>query len=150
MVSNAATSLFVMIKSKFAHPSCCLANIFSNTGHRYHAHPAETRTQSFITIDFQRLIVPCETASMRDISRRLARISRSFFDGSAACRWSKMQPSSVNSWYLDFTFQEIAQLGTYPFLEIAQPAPFFDWRVPGDGPVSLSNHNENMEVGFIE
>ena len=69
MVSNAATSLFVMIKSKFAHPSCCLANIFSNTGHRYHAHPAETRTQSFITIDFQRLIVPCETASMRDISR---------------------------------------------------------------------------------
>ena len=55
-----------------------------------------------------------------------------------------------NSWYLDFTFQEIAQLGTYPFLEIAQPAPFFDWRVPGDGPVSLSNHNENMEVGFIE
>ena len=81
MVSNAATSLFVMIKSKFAHPSCCLANIFSNTGHRYHAHPAETRTQSFITIDFQRLIVPCETASMRDISRRLARISRSFFDG---------------------------------------------------------------------
>ena len=74
----------------------------------------------------------------------------SLTDRRAVCRWSKMQPSSVNSWYLDFTFQEIAQLGTYPFLEIAQPAPFFDWRVPGDGPVSLSNHNENMEVGFIE